>query len=387
MKHSMKIPFDKKIGVIGGGQLGKMLVESSTPWNLSYNILDADRNAPCKHYAEQFIHSSLMSDEGIRELASISDVLTYEIEHVNTETLIALEKEGKRIVPAPSVLAVIQDKGLQKNFYSENGLPTSAYKLINEMMEVQTVLEFFKEDKVVLKLRKGGYDGKGVAICSKKELEQGIFPFEGPCVVEAFIEGAIEVSILVASDGKETQTWPSVEMEFDPVLNLVDFTYSPGKLAPSVEEEISKVAINAVMAFKSPGIFAVELFISKNGDVLINEIAPRPHNSGHHTIEASYTSQYEQLNRILLGLPLGKTDLLKPAVMVNLIGPDHFTGDYQILGLDEVLKIEGFYVHLYKKMESKPGRKMGHFTVLGDTLEEAIEKARKIKSILKIVSK
>ncbi len=381
----MKQPFHPTIGIIGGGQLGKMLIESAMPWNVQYNVLDPDPSASCKAYAKTFINAGLKDGEAIKELAKISDVLTYEIEHVNTEVLLELEKAGKIIIPSPSILQIIQDKNLQKKFYTDNHLPTASYKLVEKKEEWINGLNQIEGEKIVAKLCKGGYDGKGVSICTKKDIEAGNIPFEGPCIIEKFIEGCRELAILVASNGTETITWPSIEMDFDPKLNLVDFLFSPGNVDRAIEEKASEIAIAAIRALNGKGVFAVELFITPQGEILINEIAPRPHNSGHHTIEACITSQYEQLNRILLNLPLGNTDLIKPAVMVNIIGPKNLTGDYKLEGLDMAMQIPGFYLHLYKKNETRPGRKMGHYTVLADTVEDAIIKALEIKETLKIV--
>jgi len=381
----MRQPFHPVIGIIGGGQLGKMLIESALPWNVQYNVLDPDKNAPCKDYSVSFIHGSLTNAEAIKELAAISDVLTYEIEHVNTAALLELEKAGKMIIPSPSILQIIQDKGLQKQFYLDNNLPTAAFRLVEKKEDWKDALTHIRGEKAVAKLRKGGYDGKGVTIFNKKDIENDIYPFDEPCVIEELLTGCREIAILVANNGKETVTWPSIEMDFDPKLNLVDYVFSPGNLEIKIEKKASEIAIFAIQCLKGKGVFAVEMFLTPEGDILINEIAPRPHNSGHHSIEANITSQYEQLNRILLNLPLGNTDLIKPAVMVNIIGPDNLSGPYKIAGLDEAMLIPGFYLHVYKKNESRPGRKMGHFTVLADTLDEAISNAMHIKKLIKLL--
>jgi len=380
----MKQPFHPVIGIIGGGQLGKMLIESSASWNLNYNILDPDKDAPCKSYAKTFINAALTDDKAIRELAGISDILTYEIEHINVDTLLDLEKSGKTIIPSPTILKVIQDKGLQKQFYADNNLPTAPFRRVDKKSDWIDSLEFIKGDKVVAKLCKGGYDGKGVVICESSDVRNGILPFDGPCILEEFIPQTKEIAILVASDGTNTITWPSVEMDFDPKLNLVDYIFSPGNLDKQTEELASEIAVSAVKALNGKGVFAVEMFLTTTGQILINEIAPRPHNSGHHTIEAAVTSQYEQLNRILLNLPLGSTEFVRPAVMVNIIGPPEVNGNYKISGLDKAMNIPGFYLHLYKKDQSRPGRKMGHFTVLAESLELAIKNAMQIKDWIKI---
>jgi 5-(carboxyamino)imidazole ribonucleotide synthase len=380
----MKQPFHPVIGIIGGGQLGKMLIESSASWNLNYNILDPDKDAPCKSYAKTFINAALTDDKAIRELAGISDVLTYEIEHINVDTLLDLEKSGKTIIPSPAILKVIQDKGLQKQFYIDNNLPTVPYQFVSRSEMWPEALQKLNGDKIVAKLCKGGYDGKGVVICERSEILKGNLPFDAPCILEEFIPQSREIAILVASNGYETVTWPSVEMDFDPQLNLVDYIFSPGNLDRNTEELAANIAISAIKALNGKGVFAVEMFLTNKGEILINEIAPRPHNSGHHTIEAAITSQYEQLNRILLNLPLGNTEFLRPAVMVNIIGPKEVTGNYKISGLNKAMNVPGFYLHLYKKDQSRPGRKMGHFTVMADTLDIAIKNAMQIKDWIKI---
>ncbi len=380
----MKQPFHPVIGIIGGGQLGKMLIESAMSWNVQYNVIDPDPNASCKAYAKTFINSDLKDKEAIFKLAQISDILTYEIEHVNTEALLELEKQGKIIIPSPKILSIIQDKGLQKQFYIDNGLPTANFQLVQKNKDWKEALSHINGEKVVAKLCKGGYDGKGVAIVNRSEILSGNFPFDEPSIIEEFVSECREIAVLVGSNGIETITWPCVEMHFDPTLNLVDMLFSPANLDQETENKACNIAIAAIKALNGKGIFAVELFITPSGDILINEIAPRPHNSGHHTIEACVTSQYEQLNRILLNLPLGNTDLVKPAVMINLIGPEMVSGNYKLTGLETAMDIPGFYLHLYKKEETRPGRKMGHYTVMGDSIETARTNALKIKNVLKI---
>jgi len=382
----MKHPFNPVIGILGGGQLGKMLIESSMPWNVSYNVLDPDSEAPCKAYASNFIHAGLKDKEAIKQLAKISDVLTYEIEHVNVEVLQELEAAGKTVIPSSGILKIIQDKGLQKQFYKDHHLPTADFAFVQSKADWQSAIKEIKGEKIVAKLCKGGYDGKGVSICNKSEIEKGVLPFDEPCIIEEFLAGSREISIMVAANDYETKTWPSIEMNFDPHLNLVDLIFSPGNLNETEARKAADIAISAIKALNGKGVFAVEMFLTKGGEILINEIAPRPHNSGHHTIEAAVTSQYEQLNRILLNLPLGSTELIQPAVMVNLIGPANITGNYKLAGLDKALKIGGFYLHLYKKNETRPGRKMGHYTVMADSVTEAISNALLIKDWLKIES-
>ncbi|NUM32285.1 MAG: 5-(carboxyamino)imidazole ribonucleotide synthase [Bacteroidetes bacterium] len=383
----MKKPFHPIIGIIGGGQLGKMLIESGMPCNIQYNVLDPDPNAPCRKYALNFINASLENKNAIKKLSSVSNILTYEIEHVNTDALEELERNGVKVIPSSSILKIIKDKGLQKNFYTQNNLPTAFYKIVKSHDDWINAIDDFKGEKIIAKLCSGGYDGRGVALCNKTDIKNGKIPFEQPCIIEEFVNDITELSVIVASDGTKSVSWNTIFMHFDPKLNLVDYLYSPGDIESDIEEKVTEIAKNAIKCLNGKGVFAVEMFLTKENKIFINEIAPRPHNSGHHTIEASYTSQYEQLNRILLDLPLGNTSLIKPSAMVNIIGPENINGDYQIEGLDFALKQKGFYLHLYNKIQTRPGRKLGHFTILADTTKEAIEIALKIKKKLKILEK
>ncbi len=378
----MFLPSNIKLGIIGGGQLGKMLAESAAPWNIYYNFLD-NADAPCKFLAKNFIVGSLQSETDILALSNISDVISYEIEHVNTDVLTRLHQEGKKIIPFPNVLALIKDKGIQKQFLHDNGLPVPPFSLINKEEDWEKALDTISGETIVAKSRMGGYDGKGVKICTKEEIKAGLRPFDiNNCMLETCVENALEISVIVAvGQDKEMKTFPPVQMEFDPVSNLVIFLHTALSISEELAEECKAISLAAVASLKSPGLFAVELFVDQEKQVWVNEIAPRPHNSGHHTIEACYTSQYEQLNRILLGFPLGNTDLIKPAAMLNLVGPRDFSGAYMLNNLEKMLSIPGIYVHLYGKNESKPDRKLGHITVIADTKEELFEKVELAKTL------
>jgi 5-(carboxyamino)imidazole ribonucleotide synthase len=370
----MSLPSKKKIGVIGGGQLGKMLAEAGSPHNLHYNFLDAP-DSPCSKMGGNFINGSIQSQEDIIKLASISDILTFEIEHINTDILKDLEKKGKEIIPKPSVLEIIKDKGKQNEFLGKNGIPIPYFINLKKEEDWVKFLYDFKGEKVVVKSRKGGYDGKGVQILTKNEIINGARPFDTEnTLIEEFIEQVTEISVIVAVDKKgNTQTYPPVVMEFDPISNLVMFLHTEHDLNKELEKQCKEISVEAVKLFKSPGLFAVELFIKKN-TVFVNEIAPRPHNSGHHTIEGCYTSQFEQLNRILLGQPLGNTQKFCPAAMINLVGSKDVTGSYQLSNLKEVMCDAGIYIHLYGKKESRPDRKLGHITVIAENKEELFRK-------------
>lgn len=381
-------PLRKKIGVLGGGQLGRMMIEESLRLNIAFNTLDT-ADSPCAGIAQNHITGSLMDESAINRLAEISDVLTYEIEHVNTGALFKLEAAGKEIIPSPAILDIIQDKGKQKQFFTENKIPTANYRLVETADEWLDAIRFFNMPKLVAKTRKDGYDGKGVSVFSTAEVmtDARMIPFKNPSVVETFVPCEKELSVMVARDRQgHSLTWPVVEMEFDPRANLVTFLDCPASVSEEVSASARELAIRTVEALNGTGVFAVEMFLTKSGEILVNEIAPRPHNSGHHTIEACYTSQFEQLVRILSGIPLGSTGLIQPAVMINLLGGEGFTGKFQLSNLDQISAMEGVYIHLYGKKESKPMRKMGHITILGKTLEEAKSKAKQVAAWVTITA-
>lgn len=385
----MSQPFHKTIGIIGGGQLGKMLIESTQKWNVEYNILDAS-GSPAQKYANQFVEGKLTDIQKIKELSSKSDVITYEIEHINADALIELEDDGKKIIPSPRVLKIIQNKGEQKDFYGKGNLPTAKYIRLDvgDIDKRLKEIAQLKGNQVVIKSCTGGYDGKGVHICHKNRVTSTLISeiFQGDIIIEAFIENAIELSVIVARDKDgNTKTYPIVEMVFDPAINLVDYLFAPASLSNTLQNLVQKVSIEAVTILNGVGIFAVELFLTSKNEILINEIAPRPHNSGHHTIEACYTSQYEQLARILLEMPLGETTLLSPCVMTNVVGPEGLSGSYTLSGMEMLFSTPGASLHWYNKSETRPGRKMGHFTVMNPSLEKAIELSKNIKHTLKIV--
>jgi 5-(carboxyamino)imidazole ribonucleotide synthase len=381
-------PLKKTIGIIGGGQLGRMMIEESLRLNINFNVLDAP-DCPCALLAQKHIHGKLTDATQIKELASISDVLTYEIEHVNVQALLELEQQGKEIIPSPKVLQVIQDKGLQKEFFIANQIPTAPFVLVNHPDEWPQAIQQLGGEKMVAKTRTEGYDGKGVNIFSTAQvlaLTQHV-PFKDPCVLEQFIPCQKELSVMVAVDKKgNILTWPVVEMVFDAEANLVTLLDCPATINDATAQKARAIAHQTVQAFNSAGVFAVEMFLTQNGDILVNEVAPRPHNSGHHTIEACYTSQFEQLVRILAGLPLGSTDLIQPAVMMNLLGSPGVNGTYLLQGLKEVSAMQGVYVHLYDKKESKPFRKMGHVTIIAPTLAQARQTAQQVHQTLTFVA-
>ncbi len=384
----MFLPFKKVIGVVGGGQLGKMLIEASRPWNLRYHILENDPHCPSAHLSEKLIHGSLMDPAKIKELAAGVDIMTYEIEHIHVYALQELEDSGMEVIPSPRILNMIQDKGLQKHFYQGHGIPTAPFAVSDDPETFRDKLQAFPYENVVLKTRKGGYDGKGVLISTKTRLLSSELPadFRAPLIIEECISNAREISVIVARDRHgNVVSYPTIEMQFHPVANLVEFLFSPARLTEDEEFQARETAMSAVRKLPGPGLFAVEMFLDEKGRFLVNEMAPRPHNSGHHTIEACYTSQYEQLNRILAGYPLGNTDLIQPAAMINLLGPEEFSGPYRLANVDKLMNTKGLFIHLYNKAESRPHRKLGHITVMGDSLDEVEHMARKARELAQIV--
>ena len=386
---SVNIPSPFTIGIIGGGQLGRMFIENALKMNVRCAVLENDDTCPAKLVAHEFVKGSLMDEQAIRQLAGKSDVLTYEIEHVNTEALLKLEAEGKTIIPSPKILQIIQDKGLQKQFYLNNGIPTADFRIVKNTHEWLYAAENMGVDKFAAKLCKGGYDGKGVALLTTEQIKKdpASIPFNQETVIEAFVDCTKELAVIVARglDG-ETVSFPVVEMEFDPVANLVTYLFSPAEIDHRIEEEAQRIAMDAITKLNGFGLFAVEMMLDKQGKILVNEIAPRPHNSGHHTIEGNYSSQYDQLLRILLELPLGSVEIIRPAAMINLLGGEGFSGTYKLEGIEKILQQPGVYVHLYEKKESRPMRKLGHITVLADTVKDVKEKATFVRNTVKITA-
>jgi 5-(carboxyamino)imidazole ribonucleotide synthase len=373
---------DKKIGVLGGGQLGRMLQQKALSLGLDLAFIDPDKNAPCKDVSSRFFKGDIKDYDTVYAVGKDRDIITIEIEHVNVEALAQLEKEGVKVFPQPSVIKIVQDKGLQKQFYRENNIPTSEFFLIGGSDEV---ILFESHFPLMQKMRKGGYDGKGVTpMRSKEDLPQA---FNEPSVLEKMVDFEKELSVIVSRNERgEIKSYPCVECAFNPEANLVDVLFSPAKITKEQEDISQAIAKDIIEKLDMVGLLAVELFLTKDGEILVNEIAPRPHNSGHQTIEGNYESQYGQLIRCLLNLPLGATDIVKPSVMVNLLGEKGFTGTAVYEGIDEVLSVAGVNVHLYGKDQTKPFRKMGHVTILSDTLEEGIKKADFVKKTLKIIA-
>ncbi len=373
----------KRIGIIGGGQLGKMSAQAAKQMGFYVTVLDSLPQCPAAQIADAQIVGDLYDAEKLRQLAQVSDVLTYEIEHIDVKTLKMLQNEGHTIYPSPRVLEIIQDKLTQKQVLAQAGIPVPRFEAVDKVTTEILAHQYFP---IVQKARQGGYDGKGVVIL-KNPLDQ-VNALQTPSMLEEFIDFEKELAIIIArSSTGETACYPVVEMVFDDKTNICDIVAAPAKITSTIAEKARKVALHAIETLEGVGVFGIEMFLTHEGEILVNEIAPRPHNSGHYTIEACVTSQFEQLIRLISGLPLGSSELLKPAAMLNLLGENGYTGEPVIEGLSTALTIPGLSFHLYDKTTTRPFRKMGHITILDQTVDHAITKIQKIENSLKIKGK
>lgn len=373
---------DFKLGVLGGGQLGRMMIQSAIDFNIDVHILDPDPNAPCKDIATTFQVGTLTDFDTVYNFGKSCDLITIEIENVNTEALIKLQADGKKVFPQPKVIKLIQNKLHQKQFYKNNGIPTSPFVATKDQKAVQDQKEFLP---FVNKLETEGYDGRGVQIItSERGLEKA---FAAPSFVEKLVDFEVEIGVIVARNEQgEIKSYPTVEMAFHPEKNLVEYLFSPATLEKDIEVKAQKIAANIIEKLDMVGLLAVEMFVTKGGDVLVNEVAPRTHNSGHQTIEGNVTSQFEQHLRAILNMPLGNTATVIPTAMVNLLGEEGHTGQAKYEGLNEVLGQDGVHLHLYGKKMTKPFRKMGHITIVNKDMTRLKEKVNFVKDHLKIIA-
>lgn len=369
----------KRIGIVGGGQLGRMISAAATKLSCSCVVLCSTPNSPAGQVAERQIVGNLHDPEKLRELAEACDVMTYEIEDIDTETLFQLEKEGHEIHPSPAVLQTIQDKFVQKQAFATNDIATSEFVEVTDFTP-EAFAEFGYP--LVQKARRGGYDGRGVSIMKGPEDFDKHLPV--PSLLERFVKAKKEIAVLVArgKDGK-TAVYPPVDMCFTDE-NILDVLLAPADISQEIADKATELAVKVVDAVNGVGVFGVEMFLTEDNEVLVNEVAPRTHNSGHQTIEANVTDQFEQHLRAVAGLPLGSTEQVAPAAMINLLSEPGFSGRTKIIGLKEALEIPGVCVHLYGKDTTKPHRKMGHVTVVNSTLETAHKKAEQVRDLLKI---
>lgn len=372
----------QKVGILGGGQLGRMLLQAAANYPVETFVLEKDPECPAAHLCDHFTKGDITNFDDVYHFGKSLDAITIEIESVNIGALKKLESEGVKIYPRPAALEIIKNKVLQKNFYKEHQIPTSPFVITAKKEELHNHLNFLP---AAHKLAVGGYDGRGVEILKNgKDVEKA---FDEESVLEKLVSIKKEISIIVAVavDGK-TAIYPPVEMIFNKDLNLLEYQLSPANIGEKTLWKAEAVALAVVKNLESPGIFAVELFVDIDDNVLVNETAPRVHNSGHHTIEAAYSSQFDMLWRVILNYPLGSTKSIMNSAMVNLIGEENYKGEAKFQNLADVLQIENVFVHIYGKKETRPGRKMGHVTVLSNERQELIHVANKVKQLLKVIS-
>jgi 5-(carboxyamino)imidazole ribonucleotide synthase len=375
-----------KVGILGGGQLGKMLCQVARNWDLKVHVLDPNPNCCALYSCTKFVEGNFKDFDTVYNFGKQVDVLTIEIEAVNTEALIKLQSEGVKVYPDPKAIQIIQDKGLQKQVFVDNDIATSNFRLFEGPQDVINAVEKGELTiPFVQKTRKDGYDGRGVkVVTSSNDLDDLL---AGKCLVEDLVSLEKELSVIASrSASGEIKCFPPVEMEFNAEANLVEFLFSPSDITAEQEAISFALAEKTIKAFDVVGVLAVELFLNKKGEISVNEIAPRPHNSGHQTIEGNLTSQYEQHLRAILDAPLGDTAIIYPSVMLNLLGEPGFEGPVNYAGLEECMQVGGFNLHVYGKDITKPFRKMGHVTVLDKELDKAKEKAKYIQETLKVIA-
>ncbi len=369
-----------RLGILGGGQLGRMFIPEAIDLDVHVHVLDPAADAPCAQIAHSFTQGDFRDYQTVLDFGRDKDVLTIEIEDVNIEALRELRDAGVKVCPNPDHVATIKDKGLQKQFYRDHGIASSSFRLIESGRELTSA-----DLPCVLKARTGGYDGKGVSVLRTDADIAAAFGV--PCVVEELVDIAKELSVIITRNAAgQTAVFPVVELVFDPRANLVDFLLAPAQVDDTVAERAKALALQVADAFSFEGILAVELFLTTTGELLVNEVAPRTHNSGHHTIEANYTSQFAQHLRAILNLPPGDTRAHGVAAMVNLVGEPGFSGPVVYEGLEKVLSLPGVYPHLYGKSTTKPFRKMGHVTVLADDLDTLRSRVEEVKRTLKVIA-
>ena len=376
-----------KLGILGGGQLGKMLLYNTRKFDISTCVLDPNSESPSKLACDEFVQGDLMDYQTVYNFGKKVDTLTLEIENVNIEALKTLEKEGVRVYPSSKTLDKIQNKATQKLFYIDNNLPTAPFQRFAFTEEIHSSIDNNSITfPFVWKSAQFGYDGNGVKVIRSQDDLAGLPNVE--CIAEDLVAFKNELAVIVSRNIQgEIKAYPVVEMEFHPEANQVEYVLCPARISDEITHKAKQVALRASAAFDHVGLLAVELFLTKNDEILINEVAPRPHNSGHQTIEASYTSQFEQHIRAILGLPLGSTKNKLNSVMVNLVGEETHHGDVIYKNIEELMEMDGVTPHIYGKKQTRPFRKMGHVTVIHSNIENARAIAEKVKNSIKVISK
>lgn len=371
-----------KAGILGGGQLGRMLLQAAANYTVETYVMEKEEHCPAAHLCHHFVLGDIQDYDAVYNFGKNLDALTIEIEAVNVDALEQLEKEGVKIYPRTSAIRTIKNKILQKEFYKHAHIASPDFVITQNLQELSAHASLLP---AVHKIAMGGYDGRGVQVLrNHDDISKG---FNSPSVLEKMVTIKKEIAVIVAmNDEGDTAIYPLTEMVVDPVLNLLDFQISPAEVSEAISLKAEALALQVVKALNSPGIFAVEMFVDNNDDVWVNETAPRVHNSGHHTIEGNYCSQFDMLWRIILGYPLGNTQPVLPSAIVNILGEEGHSGNAVYNGLHDVLNLDNVFVHLYGKEQTKPGRKMGHVTILSNDKSELAQQAMKIKNLLRVVS-
>ena len=375
-----------KLGILGGGQLGKMLLAETSKFDIQTFVLDPNEEAPSKIACNQFIVGDLMDFKTVYDFGKQVNVLTFEIELVNLEALEKLEQEGLSIYPSPKTLRLIQNKGTQKAFYTKNTIPTAAFEKFESTADLKTAIQNDAIDlPLVWKCTEFGYDGNGVKIIRQLADLDNLPNVE--CIAEALVPFKNELAVIVARNASgEVKTYPVVEMEFHPEANQVEYVICPARIAVTVAEKARKIALTVSEKFNHVGLLAVEMFQTEDDEIMVNEVAPRPHNSGHYSIEASYTSQFENHIRAILNLPLGNTASKVAGIMVNLVGAEEYAGNVIYENIDKIMAIEGVTPHLYGKKQTRPFRKMGHVTIVNKDIDEARKIAEIVKNTIRVIA-
>lgn len=375
------------LGILGGGQLGKMMLYETRKFDITTHVLDPSLEAPCRIACDHFTQGDLMDYDTVYTFGKKVDILTFEIEGVNIEALEALEKEGKKVYPSSKTLRNIQDKGVQKKFYDTHKIPTAPFSVFETIAKVKKAVASGElKLPFVWKSCTGGYDGKGVQVI-KNSQTLDVLP-DCPCITEDLVAFKNELAVIVVRNpSAEVKTYPVVEMEFHPQANQVEYVICPARIDDKVAAKARSIAIQVSKAFEHVGLLAVEMFQTNDDQIIVNEVAPRPHNSGHYSIEASYTNQFEQHIRAILDLPLGNTASKVGGIMVNLVGEQNHTGDVAYQNIEEIMAMDGVTPHIYGKKQTRPFRKMGHVTIVNQNIDTAREIAQQVKQRIKVISK
>ena len=378
---------DFKLGILGGGQLGRMLLAETQKFDIHTAVLESNKNAPCAAICNEFVLGDLLDFEAVYNFGKKVDLLTIEIENINLDALDRLEAEGVKIFPKPKDLRIIQSKARQKKFYLEHHIPTAAFHHFEHLDELRHSFENIDITfPFVWKAARFGYDGNGVKIV-RNSTDLNSLPNE-ECIIEELIPFKNELAVIVAkNEGGETKTYPVVEMEFHPEANQVEYVICPARINANIAKKAREIALKVVNDLDFVGLLAVEMFQTETDEILVNEVAPRPHNSGHYSIEASYTNQFEQHLRSILNLPLGATASKVAGIMVNLVGEEGFSGEVFYQNIEKIIKIDGVTPHIYGKKETRPFRKMGHVTIVHSEIDIAREIAQKVKETIRVISK